>query len=126
MMMTTELDRYEERYMGSDQITLRFVPFDDVWKWSDEPATNWWRQDRAGQLIVAYHGEKSIEPKKMTRQMPFDIPFGYKFSAATHDWIRFENGVESDMTSEEVQELNLKKLVDFLEHLVPATTEKKA
>jgi hypothetical protein len=58
--------------------------------------------------------------------MPFGILFGYKFGRTTHYRIRFENGVDADTTSEEVQELNLRKLVDFLEGLAPATPEKEA
>jgi hypothetical protein len=81
-----------------------------------------------GPLLVAYHREKSlkfVDLTRVTRQMPFEIVFGYRFNGAIHYRIRFENGVTADLTSDEVQEANLKKLVDFLEGLVPKTPEKK-
>jgi 8-oxo-dGTP pyrophosphatase MutT (NUDIX family) len=41
-MTKAEIDEYEGKHFGADQdeqITLRVVPFDEVWKWSYEPAT---------------------------------------------------------------------------------------
>jgi hypothetical protein len=87
--------------------------------WEDETESS---QRGADPLIVAYHREKSaksLELKKVTRQIPFDIFFGYTFSRAIHYRVRFENGLESDMTTEEVQQLDMRKLVDFLEGTVP-------
>jgi hypothetical protein len=104
------------------------------WKSRSDSDNTWEDEDElsmhgGGALIVDYHRHKSLKPvapKKVARQMEFDILFGYKFKTAIYYRIRFENGVESDKTSDEVQKLNLKKLVDFLEGGVTEKPDKKA